>query len=135
MVCEPRNNWRNHDTSWNSGSAKLPDRIQAGSGGRRARLEHALQFRVERRHGNVYRNCIATCEVAQEIDISRHQTVLRNDRHRITKFGQHFETTARYTQLLLNRLIRIGYVAVHERLRFPNRLCQFNAHELWSIPI
>ena len=52
---------------------------------------------------------------------------LGNDRHRITKFGQHFETTARDTQLFLNRLIRIGHAAHHERLRFPTRRLQFHA--------
>ena len=72
-----------------------------------------------------------SCEVAQKIDVACNKTVLCDDRHRIAKSGQHFETAASNAQLSLDRLIRIGHAAQHQRLRLPPRRFQFTAQQLW----
>src|SRR6266516_4965407 len=103
MIGQPRNDRRYHHTSWKSCGAKLPDRIQASLRRGRARFEHALQIWIERCDGDVYCHCIACCELAQKIDISRDETVLSDDRNRVAKVCQHFEATACDAQRFLNR--------------------------------
>ena len=121
MIREPRNDRRNHHTNRNPSSAKLAHCIEARFGGRCARLEHALQFRIERRHGNIHRNSIGIRELDQKIDVARHETVLGNDRHRVAKFREHLEAPTRDSHLSFDRLVRVGHSAHDEDLRLPFR--------------
>ena len=89
VISQPGNDRRNHYSNRNSCAAKLADCIEARLRRRRAWLKHPLQFRIERRHGNVHRNSIVVRKLAQEIGISRNEPVLGDDRHRVAELGQH----------------------------------------------
>src|SRR5207244_11642812 len=93
---------RNHQPRWASCMAKLRDRLEPCLRRRRARLQDALQSRVERSHGNIYRYCIACSEIAQNIDIAHNKAVLSNDRHRVAKFSQLLEAPACDAQRFLD---------------------------------
>ena len=49
------------------------------------------------------------------VDISRNQHTFGHDRHRVAALGQHLEDVARHPQPSLDRLIRIGVRAEHDR--------------------
>ena len=69
-------------------------------------------------------------QLTQKIDVSRHKPVLGNDCNRIAKLCEHFETTARDPQFLLDRLIRIGHAAHHQHLRLPAWRLEFRTQQL-----
>jgi hypothetical protein len=82
----------------------------------RARLEHALEFVVERGEADEDRDEPHAREVREQVKVTQHQRSLGHDGDRVAMCEQHFEQFARRAVLALSGLVRIGIGAEIDRL-------------------